>query len=394
MQILSSCHLTYCTNIHPGEDWETLYTNLRQHLPEVKRQVCPDQAMGVGLRLSARAAEYLSLNSHALENFQSWLDQQQLYVFTLNGFPYGTFHNDAVKESVYQPDWSSNERLEYSCTLAALLVQLLPSGLHGSISTVPVGFAPHLEAEENLQGAVANILECAAFLIQLRERTGVTVQLALEPEPGCYLENTAGTISFFNKHLFTESALQTVTELVEPGFDLGIDSLRQHLGVCLDTCHAAVMFENSQQAAEALLEAHIPIHKIQLTAALQLAPVTENAIQQLSAFAEGVYLHQTCLQHNDQIDFYLDLPEALEHAAQAQELRSHFHVPVFYQSLQNTGTTQNDLQAILAAQREQLYSPHLEVETYTFDVLPMQLRSDSVVNNITRELQWVLGYLS
>lgn len=383
MRIAENCHLTYCTNIHPGEDWPSLFTALAQHVPSVKAGFCPSQPMGLGLRLSAVAANTLSTDAAACQAFQQWLERQQLYVFTLNGFPYGNFHGAPVKDAVYRPDWSMPERAQYTRQLAEVLAALLPVGVSGSISTVPVGFKADLSSHSKLGQAAGQLLALVEFLAQLEQRTGRYVCLALEPEPGCLLETTAGTIDFFRRWLYAE---------VLPNGDTPAVSLatrQRYLGVCLDTCHAAVMYESSPDAARQFIDAGIPIHKIQLTAALQVDVLTQATRAQLAAFAEGVYLHQTCVSNGQERRFFLDLPDALAATPDGSTLRSHFHVPVFYQAVDGLGTTQADLQALLAAHKQQAISRHLEVETYTFGVLPGALNRQCVEANICRELNWV-----
>jgi hypothetical protein len=134
-------HLGYCTNIHPGESWDEIRANLGRYVPEVKRRVSPDAPFGLGLRLSCLAARQLA-GPESLAEFADFLRRESLYVFTINGFPYGPFHGTRVKEDVYLPDWRDEERLEYTNLLADLLAQWVPAGTAsgGSISTVPGAF--------------------------------------------------------------------------------------------------------------------------------------------------------------------------------------------------------------------------------------------------------------
>ncbi|HEX7028439.1 MAG TPA: metabolite traffic protein EboE, partial [Gammaproteobacteria bacterium] len=324
------------------------------------------------------------------------LQQQSLYLYTVNGFPYGTFHGQAVKEKVYQPDWAMPDRLEYSRQLARILGVLLPEGQHGSISTVPVGFKPDYGNPQQLNGAVDNLLRLAAFLAELEHDDGKLVQFALEPEPGCYLETTRDTVAFFQQQLFTDNAVEQLALYLPSELKpkAGVSLLKRHLGVCLDTCHAAVMFESPLAMNNTLLEAGIPVHKIQLTAALHIRQLTTTARERLRCFADAIYLHQTSVRTDDGNRFYLDLEPALDDVEDGVELRSHFHVPVFAETLGELGTTQEDLRELLADIRRKPGCPHLEVETYTFDVLPAELKQGSVADNISRELNWVKEQLA
>jgi hypothetical protein len=368
---------------------------LRSHLPRIKEMVSPGREMGVGLRLSALAARQLDADDGVLSAFKSWLQRQQLYVYTVNGFPYGAFHGQSVKEHVYRPDWAEPARLDYSMQLARVLSAFLPEDQHGSISTVPVGFKPDFVNPDRLRKAITSLLRFAAFASGLERDSGKLIRLALEPEPGCFLETTRDAVVFFQQHVFSKGAVEQLQQHM-PGEQLeheaGIALLKRHLGVCLDTCHAAVMFERPLEMLQTLAAAGIPVHKIQLTAALHIPRLTPALRQRLSHFADEVYLHQTSVRTaggSDAAEFYLDLAPALDKSADGAELRSHFHVPVFAETLGGLRTTQPELIELLTAFKAAPSCPHLEVETYTFDVLPTELRQDSVDIHIAREINWV-----
>ncbi len=385
MNIADNCHLSYCTNIHPGEDWPSLFSSLKVCLPAVKKNVCPEVPFGVGLRLSALAVDQLLEKPTLLAELKSWLSDEDLYVFTLNGFPYGTFHGEVIKEKVYQPDWTSQQRFRYSCQLARVLAELLPKNQHGSISTVPIGFKSDFSRQEKVEQAIDQLLAFTDFLVELKKQRGRHIQLALEPEPGCVLETTEDSLQIFSR-IFARNHIDKET-------------LTSHLGLCLDTCHTAVMFESPLEAANTFLKAGIAIHKIQLTAALMVKHASTSSIKALEQFIDSSYLHQSTVLQQSTIAaigsraFYMDLPQALQSANAGDEIRSHFHVPVFRQNMGELQTTQAELQELLCQHKVSPLSPHMEVETYTFDVLPMALRSKSVVDNISRELNWVLEQL-
>lgn len=166
LDLVSPVELTYCTNVHPGESWAEVEANLRRYLPAIKAKVAPDRPFGVGLRLSAEAAAALSQRP-ALEGLRALLAEEGLYVFTLNGFPYGRFHGEAVKEKVYLPDWREEARLAYTDRLAAILAALLPEGGEGSISTVPGAFKPRATSPEALEAIADNLVRQAVALAAL-----------------------------------------------------------------------------------------------------------------------------------------------------------------------------------------------------------------------------------
>jgi sugar phosphate isomerase/epimerase len=385
-------HLTYCTNIHPGERWPEVLAALARHVPEVRRQVAPDRPFGVGLRLSGSAAEALS-EPAALEQLKTLLEHNDCYVFTINGFPYGPFHGRPVKEQVYQPDWRYEERVAYSNRLSDILVELLPDdpGLQGSVSTVPGTFKPLAEAPGAIEQIARNLIRHVAHLIDIQERTGRTIALALEPEPHCFLETIDETVRFFEQHLFSVGAIEQLIESSGLPGSTAESALRRHLGVCYDVCHAAVEFEDAAGSLAALRAAGIEVPKLQLSAALRITEVGPHTADQLRPFDEPVYLHQVVQRRDGELSRYLDVPNALATIDQSigTEWRVHFHVPIFLSELKDFSTTQAFLREILALHRDQPISQHLEVETYTWDVLPERYRQVDVATAIARELSWV-----
>jgi hypothetical protein len=337
----------------------------------------------------------------ALDDTKRELDDAGLYVFTLNGFPYGSFHGTRVKERVYRPDWLEDERVRYTCALARILAALLPENTPGSISTVPGCFQER--AEPGAARMIAsNVARAVADFARIERETGKTLALALESEPGCLLETTDDALSFFERELF---ALDVRRELAERiGVDAGRaeEVLRRHVGICLDACHASVEFERPVMALQKLRSAGILVPKIQLSAGLRIRSATAEAIGELRAFDDGVYFHQTVVRRGSERDGvsrhlrrYVDLPDAFRAAPEigdGAEWRVHCHVPVFHAELGAFSSTQEDLRELLLLATE--LSPHLEVETYTFDVLPAALRDRPVVEAIACELEWVLAALA
>jgi sugar phosphate isomerase/epimerase len=394
-------HLTYCTNIHPGETWAEVRGNLERYVLAVRREVAPDRRFGVGLRLSAQAAATLAEPAE-LEAFRGFLATHGLYVFTINGFPYGVFHGARVKEAVYLPDWMDEARLVYTDRLAELLAALLPDepDLDGSLSTVPGAFKARVAGEADAARMAERILRQAATLARVRERTGKIVCLALEPEPCCHLETVAETVAFFERHLFSRAAAERLAALTGLGHAEAEAVLRRHLGVCFDACHMAVEFEEPGAALDAFQAAGIRIGKIQISAGLAvgLAGGDPAALEALRPFAEGVYLHQVVERRPGGLRRFVDLPEALAAAGrdggEPREWRIHFHVPLFRERLGRFLNTQGYLRELLARLRRETPSRHLEVETYTWDVLPEEYRREGIVGDVARELRWVIDQMT
>jgi hypothetical protein len=382
-------HLTYCTNIHAAESWPEVFAALREHVVAVKRRVSPDEPFGVGLRLSGQAARELS-EPRELRKLAAFLDANALYVFTLNGFPYGQFHGTRVKENVYRPDWLEALRGDYTQRMCELLAALLPRDVEGSVSTVPGAFKARIGSAEDEALIATRLIEQVAGLHRLFERTGKKVSLALEPEPCCQLETIAETVAFFQAQLFSRvGQLSKLTGLSAAASDA---FLRHHLGVCFDACHVSVEFEDMRAALAALQRAGIRIVKTQLSAGLQVSfdPSELGDVKAaLRPFADPVYLHQVVQRCGGELSRFVDLGEAFAARAPSgpSEWRIHFHVPLYVDGYGRLGNTQSDLRVLLEELRSKAISDHLEVETYTWSVLPQ--RGDPIDVSIARELQWV-----
>lgn len=353
-------HLTYCLNIHPAETWEETRTAVEKYAVAVKRLVAPDHPFGLGLRLSAQAAEELRPQT---AEFRDYLTAAGMYVFTINGFPYGRFHGTRVKENAYKPDWSQPERLEYTEHLAFILADLLPDGTSGSISTVPVAYGKQVTPE-----ARHNIFQAAQILARIEDEKKKAIVLALEPEPDCVLETTDEILRFWD-------------DLRSNGNSQAL----RHLGICLDTCHMACGFESPAEAIRRLETAGIPIPKVHISSAL-VVPAGASPREILEPFVDEVYLHQTRILSDGCISRFDDLPDALE-ANPSGEWRVHFHVPLHYEGGGKLSTTSSllDRNFFLEALKP---GRHLEIETYSFDVLPGA--KGDVVDSIAAEFKWVM----
>ncbi|MEM9511006.1 MAG: metabolite traffic protein EboE, partial [Cyanobacteria bacterium P01_E01_bin.35] len=265
----SNLHLTYCTNIHPGETWGEVASNLKQYIPQLKARLTPDAPFGIGLRLADVAARELLLGDNLVQ-LKNWLEEQDLYVFTLNGFPYGGFHHQVVKDQVYAPDWSKTERLDYTLRLIEILTVLLPSGLDGGISTLPISYKPWRHNSENkervLKQSSLNLGIAIATLAAISQQTGQLIHIDLEPEPDGMLENTQEIIDFFQDWLLPVAG-NWLTENKGITQSLAETWIREHIRVCYDTCHFALEYEEPQNIVQGFQDAGIKIGKIQLSSA-------------------------------------------------------------------------------------------------------------------------------
>ena len=385
-------HLTYCLNIHPTQTWDEVKQALLGPVAKVKAAVCPDAPFAVGLRFSGEALDDLA-DPEKRKKLKALLDEHDYRAITVNGFPYGRFHGARVKEEVYQPDWRSDERVRYTNALADLMAEIAPPGENISLSTVPGTFKPLSRGAE--AEMAENYLLSVAHLVKLKARTGVCIALAIEPEPSCFLETIAETIAYFEQHLFSAAAATRLAKLTGLTPSQAGTALPEHLGLCYDVCHAAVEYEDPADSIAALRRAGIPIHKLQLSAALRVPDVGATERAALADFDEPTYLHQVVRNTQDGLKIHADLPEALALGGDTdgEEWRVHFHVPIYLDDLGAFSSTRDFLEQILTLHRANPISPHLEIETYTWDVLPGATRGTRVDRDIVSEFNWVKGQL-
>lgn len=376
-------HLGYCTNIHRGETWEETWSGLRDYTMRVRERVCGGQPYGIGLRLSERAARELS-RPRAMAEFQNWLAANESYVFTINGFPYGAFHGTRVKERVFQPDWTASVRLDYTNLLFDILVQLLPKGMSGSVSTLPGSHKEFGIGHEELARIFENLKSCRDHIEELSARTGHDLHLGLEPEPLGLFETSGETLKFFGLYHDRHPADRDFFKFI---------------GLNYDTCHLAIEYEEPRAALERITGAGIRLSKLHLSSALRLKPEPAN-LERLRGFDEPVYFHQVVMRDGDlPLRRFRDLDLALEFAALnpsevGQEWRVHFHVPVHAPPSGGFGTTQDHLLGALDwLAGHPSACQHLEMETYTWEVLPPELRAGDVVDQLVKEYGWTLAQM-
>lgn len=383
--------LAYCTNVHAGSDVDRVWDNLARYGLAVKASFAPDRPMGVGLWIAAPTAREL-LQSRRLAEMADWLATRELVPFTLNGFPYGNFHESEVKHRVYHPTWFDSDRLAYTRDLVRILHAILPEGMRGSISTLPVSWGVPKPSFEQLATAARQLIQMANDLARLEQETGRLITLCLEPEPGCILERCRDVVSFFDQYLIAGEHAERC---------------RRYLHVCHDICHAAVMFEDQQAVLDQYFQRGIRLGKCQVSSAIEAdfdhAGASERTaiLNALAAFSESRYLHQTSMRsHADAPPrFFDDLPAALAAARQDKnhlrgQWRVHFHVPIYLERLGRLATTQTDIRQCLRAIEGQGGQPHFEVETYAWGVLPPSLQCAELAEGIAHEMSWLQDLLA
>src|SRR5438552_4101501 len=390
-------HLTYSTLVHPADDWPQLWDSLQKYLPQVKKRISPNQPFGVCIRLSHLTAGELHAKKAEREKLKTFLGDNDLYVDTANAFGYGVFKHTQSKEQVYEPDWRTDERREYTKQVADILADICPQHVTPSIQTAPLGFKPRVTGPDVVDAFTENVLKVVAHLVKLERETGKLLTLGLEPEPRCHLETTDETITYFHEHLYTGKSAARVAKLADIPMDTAISALRRHLGVVFDIGHQAVGFEDIPLSLQKLVDAGVPIVKLQEAASMYIGEVTDEKIEALQRFAKTIYLSQTVECRGDHLEHYMNLEDAFagwDKDKTPRQWRTHFHVPVFLTDLGPFKSTQFALEQALAMHKKTPLSRHLEIETYTWDVLPDHLKTGDIVEYVCREMEWVKGQLA
>lgn len=404
----------YCMNVHAGRTFSEVLANLENYSAQVQRLV--GDPIGIGLWFSETSAVDALAIGH-LEQLRETLIRLSLSPYTLNGFPQGDFHQKIVKHAVYQPTWWDPSRLEYTRKLVRILDAILPEGQSGSISTLPIAWGTPEPSRDQLVTASKNLLFLARELSLLKQSTGRQIVIAIEPEPGCYLTSTNSLHRFYREYLLPACSNESSRA-----------SVLEHITMCHDVCHAAVMFEDQAAELNALFNDGIRVGKVQVSSAIAVPWYTmsseqrEIAYTQLKQFAEDRYLHQTTVGGLDAklsksgepvlSRLIEDLPIALNQGVgnawlpsssadvqrkpadlQREEWRVHFHIPIFVDKFGELSTTQSEIEKTLKillplAGKEQFPTGHFEIETYAWPVLPEGLRSLDLASGIAREIQW------
>ena len=374
-----------------------MWTSLNTYLPRVKARVSPDAPFGVCIRLAAPTAELLAASAAERAKLKRFLADHDLYVYTVNAFPYGAFKGTIVKEQVYEPDWRTDARTRYTINVADILADITRADIAPSIQTAPLGFKPNVTGPDVIASYTEHVLRVAAHLVQLEARTGRTVTLAIEPEPHCFLETTDETVAYFTGHLYTGAAAGRLAKLAAIPLSEAHVALRRHIGIVFDIGHQAVGFEHIPTSLQKLVDAGIPIFKLQEVAAMHIPEVTEDAVAALAQYARTVYLTQTVEKKNGRITKFLNVEDAFaawKTDPGPREWRIHFHVPVFLEDLGTFRTTRFALEEALRFHKATPLSRQLEIETYTWDVLPDHLKTGDIVDYVCREIEWVKGELA
>ena len=390
-------HLTYSTLVHPGDDWAQMWDSLVTYVPKVKERWAKNHRFGVSLRLSAASASTLAKSQAERDKLKKFLNDNNMYLYTVNAFPYGPFKGTIVKEQVYEPDWRSEERTTYTKNVADVLADVSPDDVSPSIQSAPLGFKPRVTGPDVVDSFTDHVIRVCAHLVDVEARTGRVVTLALEPEPYCFLETTDETVEYFTKHIYSGKSAEKLAKLARMPISEAHVALRRHVGIVFDICHQAVEFEDIGACLQKLVDAGIPIFKLQEAAALHVPEVTQKIVDVLKNYSKTIYMTQTVEKKDGKLTRFLNLEDAFaawEKNPGPREWRTHFHVPVFLEDLGPFRTTRFAIEDALRFHKAKPLSRQLEIETYTWDVLPDNLKTGDIVDYVCRELDWVKGQLT
>ena len=391
-------HLTYSTLVHQTDNWEQLWKSVNTYLPAVKARVAPHEMFGVCLRTSAPSVELLSTEPGKVADLKKFFADNDLYLYTANAFVYGVFKKQIIKEDVYEPDWQTPERRDYTKQVATLLAEMAPEGINPSIQSAPLGFKPKVTGDDVVDAYTSNVIDVVAHLVKLEKETGKIVTLGLEPEPRCYLETTDETIAYFKTRLFSSKTADRLAKAAGINAADAAAAMKKFTGVVFDIGHQSVGYEDIPVSLQKLVDNGVQIVKLQEAASMHIPNVTQKTVDALQTFAKTIYLTQTCQKKDGKTTWFLNLEDAFEDFYKSpgpREWRTHFHVPVFLDDLGGAfGTTRFALEQALAFHKKTPLSAHLEIETYTWDVLPDHLKTGDIVDYVTRELDWVKGQLA
>jgi hypothetical protein len=398
MKLNAGMHLACCATVRRDESWAEAFESLNQHALRLRGRVAPNKPWAIDLRLGGRAARELNDHPNLLE-LQRWLGKNHCYVVGLDGSAFGHFPAGRVKERVYEPDWTSPDRLAYTNLLFDLLAQLLPPGMDGNVRTLPGSFKGFYLHNDELKVIRNHLWQCVAHAARVSEQTGRAMHLGLEPEPMCVLESSGEVIQFFER-LRTEHPRDP--------------RLTEYLGVDYDSCHFAVEFEEPQDALGCLHQHGIRINAIRLSSALTLHPTPE-ALEAIAPLAQDPYLHQVVVCRPDGERFiYADLRDALsgeastpaetgpidpsptsEALSASSEWRVHFHLPLHSPPSPPFGNTCDHALGVLDILSEEPgLCRQLELDADTWTVLPAELRARDGMDQIEAEYAWTLAQLA
>ncbi len=364
--------ITYCMNVHRGEELPSVLKALETVTLPIGEAMGNRASIPVGLRFGAELAAALR-TPETVRKLATHMRLLHFATIGINGFPYGSFHGEAVKTAVYEPDWTDPRRIMYTRDLFYALTQLpvmrTPEGYPVSVTTVPLAYDRGQGFSEEF---FINLCDMALFLRKLEGFTGRRMCLALEPEPDCLLESSTQVIDFFEKLW------------MRPEW---VPIYRDYIGICFDTCHFAVGYEDPLCALRSLVSSKVPIARIQISSALEVSHATTEA--DLRPFLDPIYLHQTRRREDDaSMTCFPDLTEETLPEIVGKRGRIHYHVPLAWEGNGRLGTTRHTLTPAFWRYVRAGGWP-VEAEAYAYFVSPDFLRKRTLSESILDDLAWI-----
>jgi len=402
--------LAYCMNLHPADTLDGVLAAMARITLPLRDRIAPRSAsglpFGVGVYLPAALALELADDARARRRLADFFRRERLDPFTYNAFPSGGFQRPGLKAGVFAPTWKEPERRAFTEAVARVACALPATAGEGhvSISTHTGAFGAWIEGEADLDACADGMLACARTLAALEAETGRRVVLSLEPEPRASAGDTAELARFLERLRARAAAAGEES------------AVARHLGTCLDTCHAAVELEPADEALARATAAGAPLGKLQFSSALRLPRPDDDELgrERLLALHEPVYLHQVTGRRGDERPRATDLDELARRYAAGEpawrgcdEWRCHFHVPVDLggpldaERMGGLATTRADADRVLAlaladpARWGPVDELHVEIETYTWAILPGPVRgAGATIDGLEHEYRHVLALLS
>ncbi|HFL8819312.1 MAG TPA: metabolite traffic protein EboE [Candidatus Azoamicus sp. OHIO2] len=381
--IIQNKSLTYCSNIFKEQDITKLLKILTDYVFFIRKHFkC--KYIGLGLCVSNTLINNV-LNIHNLSYLRTWLIKYNLYISSINGFVYKSFHTKKIKEHIHYPDWTSSKRVDYTKKIIYFLSAALTKMTDVSISTSPLSFKTWIRrknAKYIFFKSSVNILYVLQLLINMYKNKKHYIHLDIEPEPYCLLESVNDFLYFFIKWLIPNSKLYL--HLLDKKNKASY--LRKYINLCYDICHFSVNYYNHIDIIKSIVLNKIKVGKIQVSSALEATITNDNykiIMKELLFLNKSKFLHQNTLVTENKIfiNKHIDLNyEVLKGFCNDTKLRIHCHMPLHLTKYRSyLDTTTNESKDVFLTLLKCIKIKHIEIETYTYDILLKNKKFESML---------------
>jgi hypothetical protein len=378
---ISEFNLSYCLNAFDfSGDWKMSLNRVDSIFSKVREKslISSKEMLGLGFWTSSNFLKLMQCDEN-IGYLQKFLKSRNYFISTVNAFPYGVFHNQPVKDKVYLPNWLNEKRVEFTIKAAVFLQKFLPENGIGSISTLPGAYKLHIKSSDHkiMKQIADNLEKVAESLAYIYEATGKKIRLGVEMEPDCIWETPEEFVGFYNNYL---SAFKYAPE---------------YIGVCYDTCHQELIESTPGAGLRIFLNNDIPIVKIQLSAALEIQNI--EFFKNIKNFDEHVYLHQTRIfnNHGEISEKFIDIPCLKTMSEEDAILKCHFHLPIFWDEKGKffASARKELLKTLDFLKKNPNICQDIEIETYTYNVLPDCINNNDITSAVVNEYKWVMKCL-